>query len=206
MEKRGPGLAKKAGQEGKVTPADPTSIEAIIVLGGRVGADGYPGRPTRLRLIHALELWREHHPQALMLLSGGQPRHAPVSEARAMADWSLNWVAENWGLDTRARLAPLLVLEEASHNTQASAVNVLALLQELGLKRVGLVTDHLHMRRAHYLFRRQSKAHLHSLHSLPYPGLLRDYWQRRRFLRLTKMLLREGGAWVKVLGKQMIGR
>jgi len=184
----------------------PPALEAIIVLGGRVGADGYPGRPTRLRLIHALSLWREQHPQAYLLLSGGRTRGACVSEARAMADWSLNWVAENWGVETRERLAPLLVLEETSRNTQASAVNVLALLNKLGLKRVGLVTDHLHMRRAHYLFRRERSAHLHSLHPLPYPGLLRDYWQRRKFLRLTKMLLREGGAWAKVLGKQLVGR
>ncbi|MFZ5451297.1 MAG: YdcF family protein [Thermodesulfobacteriota bacterium] len=179
-----------------------SSLEALIVLGGRVGADGYPGRPARLRLIHALNLWREQHPQALLLLSGGQNRGACVSEARAMADWSLNWVAENWGNEARERLAPLLVLEEASRNTQASAVNVLALLQQLGLQRVGLVTDHLHMRRAHYLFRRQARTRLHALHPLPYPGLLRDYWRRRRFLRLGKMLLREGGAWVKVLVRQ----
>ncbi|MBI4642510.1 MAG: YdcF family protein [Deltaproteobacteria bacterium] len=123
-----------------------------------------------------------------------------------MAKWSLKWVEENWGAEIRERLAALLVLEETSRNTAAAAKNTLALLQKLGLKRVGLVTDHLHMRRAHYLFRRQAGAHLHLLHPLPFPGLLRDYWQRRRFLRLGKMLLREGGAWLKVLGKRMAGR
>ncbi|RJR34261.1 MAG: YdcF family protein [Deltaproteobacteria bacterium] len=180
-------------------------LEALIVLGGRVGADGYPGRPTRLRLLHALELWREHCPEARFLLSGGQNRGAPVSEARAMAAWSLKWVEENWGAEAKERLAALIVLEETSKNTAASAHNVLALAQSLGLKRLGLVTDHLHMRRAHYLFRRQAQARVHSLHPLPFRGLLRDYWQRRRFYRLAKMLLREGGAWVKVLGKRLTG-
>jgi len=186
--------------------ADHPSLEALIVLGGRVGADGYPGRPTRLRLLHALNLWREHYPGAYLLFSGGQNRGAPVSEARAMAAWSLRWVEENWGAEVRERLAALLLLEEISHNTVAAAQNTLALAQKLGLKRVGLVTDHLHMRRAHYLFRRHLPQRHLSLHPLPYPGLLRDYWQRRRFLRLGKMLLREGGAWVKVLGKRMLGR
>lgn len=189
-----------------MTPKTPPSLEVLIVLGGRVGADGYPGRPTRLRLLHALNLWREHCPEAHMLLSGGQNRGAPVSEARAMAEWSLKWVEENWGPEIRERLAALLLLEETSRNTAAAAQNVLALVKKLGLRQVGLVTDHLHMRRAHYLFRRQAAAHLHSLHPLPFSGLLRDYWQRRRFLRLGKMLLREGGAWVKVLGKRLVGR
>jgi uncharacterized SAM-binding protein YcdF (DUF218 family) len=186
--------------------AHPPHVEALIVLGGRVGADGYPGRPTRLRLLHALNLWREHYPGAFLLLSGGQNKEAPVSEARAMADWSLQWVGENWGAEPRELLASLLILEETSRTTAAAAQNALALAQKLGLKRLGLVTDHLHMPRAHYLFRRQAAAHLHLLHPLPFSGLFQDYWQRRRFLRLGKMLLREGGAWVKVLGKRVVGR
>jgi len=188
-----------------MTPDHP-SLEALIVLGGRVGTDGYPGRPTRLRLLHALHLWRQHYPEAYMLLSGGQNKEAPVSEARAMAAWSLQWVEENWGTEARERLASLLILEETSRNTAAAAQNSLALAQKLGLKRLGLVTDHLHMRRAHYLFRRHLPHRHLFLHPLPFPGLLRDYWQRRRYLRLGKMLLREGGAWVKVLGKRMVGR
>lgn len=189
-----------------MNPANQTSLEAIIVLGGRVGVDGYPGRPTRLRIIHALHLWREHYPGAHLLFSGGQNRGAPVSEARAMAAWSLQWVEENWGAEVRERLAALLLLEEDSRNTAAAAQNSLALVQKLGLKRVGLVTDHLHMRRAHYLFRRHLPHRHLSLHPLPFRGLFRDYWQRRRYLRLGKMLLREGGAWVKVLAKRAVGR
>jgi uncharacterized SAM-binding protein YcdF (DUF218 family) len=184
---------------------DHPSLEALIILGGRVGADGYPGRPTRLRLLHALNLWRGHYPGAYLLFSGGRNKAAPVSEARAMAEWSLKWVEENWGEEVRERLASLLILEEASRNTAAAAQNALALLQKLGLKRVGLVTDHLHMRRAHYLFRRHLP-HRHLLHPLPFRGLIQDYWQRRRYLRLGKMLLREGGAWVKVMGSLVFGR
>ncbi len=182
--------------------SDHPPLEALIVLGGRVGADGYPGRPTRLRLLHALSLWREHYPGAYLLLSGGRNKGAPVSEARAMATWSLAWVEEHWGPAERERLAALLLLEETSRNTAAAAQNALALAERQGFKRLGLVTDHLHMRRAHYLFRRHLPYRHLSLHPLPFSGLLRDYWQRRRFLRLGKMLLREGGAWVKLLAQR----
>lgn len=123
-----------------------------------------------------------------------------------MAHWSLAWVAENWGIEVRERLAALILLEEASRNTADAARNSLALARELGLKRVGLVTDGLHMPRAHYLFRRHPSSRRLHLHPLPCPGLLRDYWQRRRYLRLGKMLLREGGAWLKVLARRAAGR
>ena len=107
-------------------------LEVLIVLGGKVGADGYPGRPTRFRLLHALNLWQEHYPGAYLLLSGGRHHGAPFSEAKAMAAWSLNWVEENWGVAARERLAPLLVLEESSLNTAAAAKNTLHHLQRLG--------------------------------------------------------------------------
>ena len=97
-----------------------------------------------------------------------------------MAAWSLRGAEEIGGAEVRKHRAALLLLEEASRNTQASAKNALALIKKLGLKRVGLVTDHLHMRRAHYLFRRHLPGHHLSLHPLPYSGLLPDYWQRRR--------------------------
>jgi hypothetical protein len=66
---------------------------------------------------------------------------------------------------------------------------------------VGLVTDRLHISRAHYLFRRHFSGHGIAVRPLPAPGLFRPYWRQRRFLRLAKMALREGGAWLKVLGR-----
>lgn len=184
----------------------PPELEALIVLGGRIGTDGYPGRVTRLRLLHALQLWREHFPESYLLLTGGRRHGAALTEAKAMARWSLDWVETNWGIEYRERLSPCLLLEEASRNTAASAANTLPLVQSLNLRAVGLITDDLHIHRAGYLFRRLFRGRDITLHPLPFPGLLRDYWRRRRFLRLGKFLLREGGAWLKLLGRRVLRR
>ena len=67
---------------------------------------------------------------------------------------------------------------------------------------MGLVSDALHMHRAHYLFRRHYRQHPVSLHPLPVPGVIRHYWQNRRYLWLTRMALRETGAWLKILARR----
>ena len=122
-----------------------------------------------------------------------------------MARWSLAWTQDNWGLEAREKLAACLVLEEASHNTAASVANTLPLVQGLGAKAVGLVSDSLHCRRAHFLFRGRFARHGILVHSLPARGLVRHYWRQRRYWWLGKMALREGGAWLKVLGSLFPG-
>ena len=118
-----------------------------------------------------------------------------------MAAWALNWTAENWGDEARTALQSCLILEEASLSTSASARHTLPLAQELGSRAVGLVSDSLHMRRARLLFRRQFAPRGITVHPLPARGLMRHYWRQRRYLWLGKMVLREGGAWLKVLGR-----
>ncbi len=182
------------------------TLAALIVLGARLNPRGEPGRVAQLRLRHALTLWREHHPGCRVLLTGGQRPGTATSEALAMARWSLAWTQDNWGLETREKLAACLVLEEASHNTAASATNTLPLVQGLGVKAVGLVSDSLHFRRAHYLFQRRFSRHGIIVYPLPARGLVRHYWRQRRYWWLGKMALREGGAWLKVLGSLVWSR
>lgn len=184
----------------------PHKFDCLIVLGARLNPKGQPGRVARLRLLHALQLWREHRPGCHILITGYRRPGTPASEARAMAGWSLDWVEDNWGARAREELASCLVLEEASLNTAASAANTLPLVHGLGRRAVGLVSDRLHMRRAHYLFRRHFARQGITLHPLPARGLLQHYWRQRRYLWLTKMALREGGAWLKVLGNLVLGR
>ncbi|MCL4503954.1 MAG: YdcF family protein [Deltaproteobacteria bacterium] len=181
-------------------------LAALIVLGARLNPRGEPGRVAQLRLRHALQLWREHHPGCRILLTGARRPGTATSEAQAMAAWSLDWTQKNWGIDARHRLADCLVLEEASHNTAASAANTLPLVQGPEVKAVGLVSDSLHIRRAHYLFRRRFARHGITVHPLAARGLLRHYWRQRRYLWLAQMALREGGAWLKVLGSLAFGR
>ena len=181
-------------------------LTALIVLGARLNHRGEPGRVAKLRLRHALQLWREQPPGCRVLITGGQHPGATTSEARAMADWSLNWVEEIWGSTARKHLESCLILEEASRNTAASAANTLPLVRGHGFKAVGLVSDSLHGRRAHYLFRRRFTRYGITVQPLPAQGLVRHYWRQRRYFRLTKMALREGGAWLKALGSLLLYR
>jgi uncharacterized SAM-binding protein YcdF (DUF218 family) len=186
------------------TGSRPT-LAALIVLGARLNPQGEPGRVAQLRLRHALQLWRERHPGCRVLLTGAQRPGTATSEARAMARWSLEWTQENWGLEAREQLAACLVLEEASHNTAASAANTLPLVQDLEVKAVGLVSDSLHIRRAFYLFQQRFARHGILVLPLPARGLLRYYWRRGCYGWMGKMALREGGAWLKVIGSLVLG-
>ncbi|OPX20519.1 MAG: hypothetical protein BZ151_03650 [Desulfobacca sp. 4484_104] len=180
-------------------------MDALIVLGCVIGKDGYPGRVARFRVSHALRLAVEYYPQSYLILSGGQRRGTPTSEARALAAWGLGWAESQWDGDTRLRLAERLLYEERSLTTAQSAKNTVQLLKDQGFTQAGLVTDSLHMYRAAYLFARQVADSPLRLHPLPVSGLYADYWRRRRYARLSKLVLREGGAWVKLLGQRLLG-
>jgi len=181
-------------------------LDALVVLGARLNPRGRPGRIAKMRLTHALEVWRRRCPGAYLIITGGPSGGHQVSEARAMADWAFNWVEENWGTEALQQLRSRLILEEASRNTAASAVYTLPLLKELNLKFVGLVSDALHLRRVRYLFRRHFRGHPIALHPCPTPGIYRSYWVQRRYLLLGKLLLREGGAWLKILARRTWGK
>ncbi|MDD3579976.1 MAG: YdcF family protein [Desulfobacca sp.] len=180
-------------------------MDALIILGCLIGKDGYPGRVARFRVSHALRLAVEHYPQSYLILSGGQQPGTPTSEARALATWGLGWAESEWDASTRQHLAARLLYEEGSLTTAESAKNTVRLLRDKGFTQAGLVTDSLHIYRAAYLFARQVADHQLYLHPLPVPGLYADYWRRRRYGRLSKLVLREGGAWVKLLGQQLLG-
>lgn len=184
--------------------SEPGLFDALIVLGARLNAQGQPGRIARMRLAHALTVWHEQGARARFIITGGPTHGTGLTEARAMADFALNLAEERWGPEARALLAECLILEEKSLNTLASACHTLTVIQRLGLANVALISDSLHIRRAHYLFRRQFQGHPVCLHPLPVPGVLKVYWQNRRYLWLTKMTLREGGAWLKVLARRAL--
>ncbi len=181
-------------------PKPTPSLPCLIVLGSRLNPEGRPGRIARMRVEHALTIWREGGASGYLILTGGCSREGlEVSEARAMADYVLAKAEEHGGLELRERLRTCLLLEEASRTTWDSACHTLPLILDLDLDAVGLVSDALHLRRAHYLFRRHYRGHPIRLHALPVPDVLRHYWRNRRYLWLTRMALRETGAWLKVL-------
>lgn len=178
-------------------------LDCLIVLGARLNQEGRPGRIARMRVEHALHLWRAREARCRVLLTGGCSREGlAVSEARAMADYAVECAAKFWGPHFQEHLETCLVIEEASRTTRDSARHTLPLVRDLNLGAVGLISDALHLRRAHYLFRRHYQGHPVLLHPLPVPGVFRHYWQNRRYFWLIKMMLRESGAWLKVLTRK----
>lgn len=178
------------------------TLDALIILGARLNDHGRPGRIARMRVEHALRLWQAGGAGCRFLVTGGYSREdLAVSEARAMAEHALDLAESLWGPECRERLENCLVLEEASRTTWDSAQHTLPLVLDLGLGAVGLVSDSLHLRRAHFLFRRHFQAYSVVLQPFPVPRIWRHYWQNRRYLWLTKMVLRESAAWLKVLAR-----
>lgn len=128
------------------TPAQKRSSTAIVVLGGgRLsaapeygGADG-PSFETLVRLRYAARLQRATG--LPLLTSGGRPGGVAESEASLMA----RSLQDDFGVPTRWR-------EQTSNNTAENAEYSGRILREVGIKRVLLVTDALHMPRAQAIF------------------------------------------------------
>jgi uncharacterized SAM-binding protein YcdF (DUF218 family) len=188
-------------------PKQSPPLPCLIVLGARINQEGLPGRIARMRVEHALKIWREGGASGYLILTGGCSREGlTVSEARAMADYALERIEAHGGQELRDRLRACLLLEEASLTTWDSACHTLQMLLDLDVGAVGLVSDSLHLRRARFLFRRHYRRHPIKLHPLPVPGVIRHYWRNRRYLWLTRMAIRETGAWLKVLTHRSRGK
>jgi uncharacterized SAM-binding protein YcdF (DUF218 family) len=179
-------------------------MDVVIILGALIGKDGHLGRVARFRLQHALPIVIEALPGSWVLITGGVLPGRPVSEARAMGDWVVQQAREQYGEAPSRVLQERLLIEEMSLNTADSAHYTALLMEARGLRTAGLITDHLHMARAAYLFRRSFGPRQLEIRPLPARGLLQDYWRRGRYLRLGKFVLREAGAWVKVWGRGVI--
>ncbi len=124
----------------------PTSAQAIVVLGaGREPVPEYGNRYSltcfgEQRLHYAA--WLAHRTQLPILLSGGgATSDLEVSEGRIMQ----HVLEVDYGLKARW-------LEQASENTWENARNTARILKPLAIKKVYLVTQAWHMKRAKWAF------------------------------------------------------
>ena len=119
-------------------PADIGPADAIVVLGASANLDGSLTDVSLRRAVEGVRLYRE----------GLAPRLAfmgVTGEARARAR-----LAERFGVPAEA-----ILTEEWQPTTRAEAAwSADALGRKLGVRRILLVTDALHMRRARGLFER----------------------------------------------------
>ena len=129
-----------------LTSAKDSGAQAIVVLGvGRISAApeyaalDIPSAAALQRMHYAAKLQRET--SLPLLVSGGQPDGAAESEAAIMA----RVLRENFS-------APVKWVEGASNNTAENAQFSYRMLNPVGVRRVLLVTDALHMQRAKLVF------------------------------------------------------
>lgn len=118
--------------------------QVMVVLGCQVKPDG-PSVLLRDRLDTALD-YLEDHPDMTVVVSGGQGKDEPTTEAQAMADYLREHDFEGE-----------LLLEETSHNTWQNVSYTLDLLSEKGYDVTGdvmLVSNGFHLARAEMLWDR----------------------------------------------------
>jgi len=127
---------------------DTAGAQAIVVLGSGLirpvaeyGGETATDR-TLIRIRRGAQLARET--QLPLLVSGGRPAHAELSEAAVMADI----LAREFGQPVRWR-------EEESLDTAGNARLSARLLAPEGINRIVLVTQAFHMPRARLLFEAQ---------------------------------------------------
>jgi len=121
------------------------SADAILVLGGAIGAARPPYRPnlsltsSSTRVLHAAELYHAGKARWVVVAAGNRPEAADFQvEADAIAQF-----LQELGVPASA-----IRLERQSRNTRENAALVEPLLRTLGAKKVLLVTSAMHMPRA----------------------------------------------------------
>jgi len=126
------------------------SVEAIVVLGGAVGAPsvGFPNANLYAgadRVWHAARLYKADKAPWVVLSGGVDLSIAQESEAKAMAGF-----IEDLGVPSTS-----LILEEESRTTSQNASMTAELLKDRHIHHILLVTSALHMERAKRLFEKQ---------------------------------------------------
>lgn len=149
-------------------------VDAVIVLGA--GVNGETPSAALWSRIRAAEDYLEQHPDAPVVLSGGQGAGEAISEAEAMRRALLGEVeAEN------ARL----LLEEKSTNTAQNFAFSKALLEEYGLDTetavIAVVTNDFHCFRSRMIAQKQGLRTIDVPAELPWWWLTANYYLREAF-------------------------
>lgn len=114
----------------------PNAGDAIVVLGGGTIGDCVPNLNSMRRVVLAARLFRQGRAPLLAITGGSTDGSCPVADA-------MMHLAGELGVPDDK-----LIIERQSRNTHENAERTAPLLLAEGVKRVVLVTDRLHMRRA----------------------------------------------------------
>ena len=137
----GPRVSSSARTDASPAPRVPPSAKhAVVVFGCPVNAKTGAPTPALTRRLEQALTEAKKDPSAVLVVSGGAA-HNRFPESVAMRDWLVQR-----GVDP-ARI----LVEDRSSDTIENAENVAAMLQGGGVKRVTVVTERYHERRAHLL-------------------------------------------------------
>ena len=156
-------------------------VDAIIVLGAGVNGES-PSLTLQTRIRKAAE-YVELHPEAPVVLSGGQGPGESITEAECMrrALWTNS---EEWN--------QRYLLEDRSTSTAENFAFSKALLEEQGIQTdtavIGVVTNDFHMFRAKLIARREGLTTVGVPAELPWWWLTANYYVREAFA-LVKTLI-----------------
>ena len=115
----------------------------IVVLGAKVHPDGSMSRSLQYRCDAAFSAWKRGIAPK-MILCGGRPGEAAVSEAEAMAVY-----LKALGVPEEA-----MILEDRSRNTVENFRNARQIMLELGFADAAIVTSDYHVQRALWIARK----------------------------------------------------
>jgi uncharacterized SAM-binding protein YcdF (DUF218 family) len=141
----------------------PVMLDAIVLLGCRIGPSGWPSETARRRAERAADAWHQRM-APLVVVSGGRRWHG-LTEAEALE----NYLAERRGVPRTA-----ILRECCSLSTSENARFTARLLRARGLVEIGIVTSDWHIPRAMGAFRRMGL----SCQALPAPSPPTRRWLR----------------------------
>ena len=158
------------------------ALDAIVVLGAPLTRAGKLTDILEERVAAAAELWRAGAGR-YVVATGGVTRGAPRAEADALAE----------GL--AAAGVPDVIVERDALTTEQNARFTARLLEPLGCRRVWIVTQPFHGRRAALLFRRAGL--------LPRVHHIADSVQYRDRRCAVRWLVREYASWVLLAARSI---
>ena len=150
--------------------------DVAVVLGNKVELDGKPSKGLQGRLDRALELYNKEHFKYI-IVSGGTGKEG-FDEAVVMK----NYLVDN-GVPDEA-----VLLDQEGYNTFMTAQNSKAIMSEMDLNSVTVISQYFHIRRTKLAFRKVGFDKVYSAHA-KYFGLRDVYSLFREFFAYYKYLL-----------------
>ncbi len=131
--------------------SDYEQADAIVVLGGSIGAKVYPRYEAEetegSRLLPALRLYNKNKSK-LIIVSGGVP-YKSIDGTERTESTDMKDILMDFGIPKEN-----IIEENRSRNTVENALYVKEIMEAKGIKKILLVTAAVHMRRAMMIFNR----------------------------------------------------